>query len=185
MKRIKRYVTTDTLRTIYNALIQPHLYYCILAWGFSSSRLLTLQKKAIRIVCGVKYNSHTDNLFRNQFILKIHDIFELQCAKFYYKFSKGCLPIYFRNFFQRNDNIHQHNTRNRNSLHLFQYRNHTTKNCVRFNVPNLINNLPENVREKIFTHSLGGFSHYLKKYLISKYPSECTIVNCYICHNSG
>ena len=39
MKRIKRYVTTETLRTLYNALIQPHLYYCILAWGCSSSRL--------------------------------------------------------------------------------------------------------------------------------------------------
>ena len=183
MRRIKRYIATGTLRTIYNALIQPHLYYAILAWGFSSSRIFKLQKKAIRIICGAKYNAHTDMIFKEQFILKVQDIFTLQCSKFYYKYIHGNLPVYFRYFFQMNNDIHSHNTRNRGELHLFQYRNHATRNCVRFNIPNLINNLPVTVKEKIHTHSLWGFSRYMKIYLIGKYQTECQIENCYICNN--
>ena len=46
MKRIKRFISKETLRTIYNSLILPHLYYGILTWGFSSYRVFNLQKKS-------------------------------------------------------------------------------------------------------------------------------------------
>ena len=184
MRRIKRYVPSDTLRTIYNALIQPHLYYCILTWGFSNSRIQKLQKKAIRIICGAKYNAHTDPLFKNLSILKVQDIFTLQCAKFFFRFSNKKLPVYFNDFFQRNNDIHDHNTRNSNALHLFQYRNQTSRNFIRFNIPNLINNLPGNVKEKIQTHSIEGFSNYLELYLIGNYQEVCLIENCYICNRT-
>ena len=140
MKRVKRYVTIDTLRTIYNSLILPHLYYCILAWGFNHARVCKLKKKAIRIICGVRYNSHTDPLFKTLSLLKVKDIFELQCAKFYYRFSRKQLPLYFKNFFQRNSDVHTYNTRGRNNLRLSQYNNNTTRNCIRFHIPGLINN---------------------------------------------
>ena len=185
MKRIKRYISKETLRTIYNALIQPHLYYAILTWGFSSTRIFKLQKKAIRLITGAKYNSHTDILFKDLGILKVQDVFILQCAKFYYKFVHNNLPLYFKNFFHRNIDIHDHNTRNRGQLHLFQFNNSTTQNCIRFNIPNLINNFPSNVKEKIETHSLSGFTRYLKMYLIGKYQVECYIDNCYICNNQN
>ena len=58
-----------------------------------------------------------------------------------------------------------------------------TLNCIRFNIPNMINNLPQNVRSKIETHSLGGFNQYMKKYLIDRYDPVCFIENCYICRN--
>ena len=137
----------------------------------------------MRIICGVKYNAHTDGLFKDLFILKVQDIFTLQCAKFYYRYSRENLPLYFRDFFNRNVDLHAYGTRIRTEVHLFQYRNHTTKNCIRFNVPNLINNLPENVRAKIETHSLWGFSRYMKTHLIGKYETECYIQNCYVCKN--
>ena len=184
MKRIKRFISSGTLRTIYNSLILPHLHYAILAWGFSNSRVFKLQKRAVRIICGAKYNAHTDPLFKTLSLLKIQDIFILQCAKFYFKFTKKQLPEYFRYFFRRNSDIHEHNTRNRNSLHLFNYNNSTTRNCIRFHIPNLIKNLPMTVTAKVNTHSLPGFSNYLKRYLISKYEIECSIANCYICNRN-
>ena len=78
-------------------------------------------------------------------------------------------------FFLRNSDIHDHNTRNRDALHLNQYRNSTTRNCIRFHIPNLINNLPANVRNKIDTHSLSGFTHYTKMHFIGQYKIECDI----------
>ena len=130
MRRIKRYVPSETLKTIYNSLIQPHLYYCILAWGFSNSRIQKLQKRAIRIISGVKYNAHTDPLFKRLSVLKVQDIFTLQCAKFFFKFKNDKLPVYFGNFFENNNAIHDHNTRYNNDLHLFHFRTETSRNCI-------------------------------------------------------
>ena len=166
---------------IYNSLILPHLYYAILAWGFYNTRIFKLQKRAVRIICKEKYNAHTDPLFKNLTLLKVQDIFMLQCAKFYYKYKHGNIPLYFSNFFTRNSDIHSYQTRRRNELRPINFNNINTRNCIRFHIPNLINNLPENVKSKIDTHSMKGFSHYFKIYLIGKYQLECYIQNCYIC----
>ena len=184
MKKIKRFVSKETLRTIYNSLALPHFYYCVLTWGFSNSRVLKLQKKAVRIICGSKYNAHADPLFKELKLLKIQDIFMLQCTKFYYNFTHNKLPLYFDNFFQRNADFHIHDTRNRNRVYLAGINNETTRKCIRVHIPNLINNLPANVKEKLDTHSLPGFTHYVKMYYIGRYSTECSIRNCYICNRS-
>ena len=149
-------------------MILPHLLYCILTWGFNSSRLIKMQKKVIRIICGAKYNAHTDPLFKSLFLLKIEDIFTIQCLKFYYKYTHNQLPGYFYhcNFFERNADIHYYNTRNRNSLHRRPYNNNTTAKSIRFHIPNLLDELPPLIIEKINTHSLHGLSQYAKKHMI-------------------
>jgi hypothetical protein len=184
MSRIKRYVPKAALKLIYNSLILSRLYYCILLWGFDSARLLKLQKRAVRIICTTKYNAHTNPLFYDLRLLKIKDIFSVQCAIFFYKFKKNRLPKYFENFFVINENIHGYNTRNRSALHLFQYHYQTTGKCVRFHIPNYINNLPANVKDKIDTHSLNGFVKYMKMYLIESYNQVCQKQNCYVCRRN-
>ena len=184
MKRIKKFISKETLRIIYNSLILPHLYYCILTWGFNHFRVFALQKKAVRCICGAKYNAHTDPLFKDLSILKIQDIFILQCLKFYHKFSHKQLPVYFNKFFKRNSDVHEYNTRNRQALRLNQFKNVTTLKCIRFHIPTLVNNMPTNVKEKIDTHSLSGFSHYTKIHLIGKYSNTCDKRNCYVCNRS-
>ena len=129
MSRIKRYISGYILRMIYNSLILPHLYYSILAWGFNSSRIFKLQKRAVRTICKAKYNAHTDPLFKNQVLLKIQDIFTLQCTKFYYKYIKGDLPLYFQNFFLHNSDVHGYATRNREQLRAHNVNNSSSRNC--------------------------------------------------------
>ena len=68
-----------TLKTLYDSFILPHLNYAILTWGFSCSRIFKLQKKSIRIISLSKYNSHTEPLFKTNNILKVEDIFQLNC----------------------------------------------------------------------------------------------------------
>ena len=42
---------------LYNALILPHLNYCVTAWGCQCNRIIKLQKKAIRTVMISSYNA--------------------------------------------------------------------------------------------------------------------------------
>ena len=116
MSRIKYQVSSKILLTIYNSLILSHLHYGILCWGFQCKGLFTVQKKAIRIVCKAKYNAHTDRLFKKLNLLKVEDIFKIQCLKFYYRLCKNKLPHYFSlNFrFTRNADVHDRQTRHGN-----------------------------------------------------------------------
>jgi len=80
IKQVKHILNIDSLKTLYFALIQPHINYGILAWGNDKQsflkRTIVLQKRAIRTICKVQYNSHTEPLFRKLGILKIKDQFE-------------------------------------------------------------------------------------------------------------
>ena len=58
--------------------MQPHLSYCISAWGIASRQtlnpLIILQKRAIRILTESSYRAHTSPLFKSLSILKLDDI---------------------------------------------------------------------------------------------------------------
>ena len=181
MSRLKYILHEDTLKMIYNSLILPHFYFAILAWGFESDRLCKLQKRAVRTVNRAKYNAHSEPLLKKSGLLALRDIFDLQCFKFYYKFKHGLLPAYFQNFFTRNDQIHDHDTRQKTDLHHFPTKKSRTDFCIRHYIPNLFNKLPADLKSKFDTHSLASFSHNYKRYVLQKYSTECAIPGCYIC----
>ena len=55
--------------------------------------------------------------------------------------------------------------------------------CVRHYIPELLCKTPNCIIDKFDSHSLQGFSLYVKKYLLTKYANECTIRDCYVCKN--
>ena len=57
------------------------------------------------------------------------------------------------------------------------------KNCLRYNLPVVVNKTIENIKSKVATHSLHGFSWYRKKQFIEYHTDRCSIENCYICRN--
>ena len=79
MIRLKRYLPFSALKLMYSSLILSHLQFAITSWGFEWERLSKLQKLAIRIMTNSKYNAHTDPLFKSLKLLKIKDIFDVQC----------------------------------------------------------------------------------------------------------
>ena len=93
--RLKRYLPFSALKLMYSSLILSHLQFAITSWGFEWERLSKLQKRAIRIMTIGKYNAHTDPLFKSLKLLKIKDIFDVQCMKFWYKFVNNNVPTYF------------------------------------------------------------------------------------------
>ena len=182
MNRLKRFLPTRILKLIYNSLILPHLQFSILNWGFKHERLMKLQKRAVRIVTCSKYNSHTDPIFKKLNLLKIKDIFIHSLLKFYFKFEQKTLPHFFTSMLSIV--THSHDTRHRGGF--YQCKPNTTNGtkCLRFFLPSLLNEAPPCIKDKVFTHSYKGFSNYVKNHLITQYPSECFVQNCYVCNQT-
>ena len=92
LSRLKKFVPSEILKMIYNALIQPHLNYGVLLWGKNIKRIMKLQKWAVRSITSSKYNAHTEPLFLKLKLLRIEDIYKISILKFYYKYQNKLLP---------------------------------------------------------------------------------------------
>ena len=184
MRRLRNYISTQVLLKIYNALILSHLHYGILCWGFTGPRLFKVQKKAIRVICKRKYNSHTDPLFKKLKLTKINDIFKTKCLTFLFNLKKGKVPAYFRNTFKFTGGEHNYNTRNRDRIQPTRTNKKTTDKTLRQYIPVLTETIPNSIMNKIDTHSLQSLKRNTKLFFIEKYESQCNKPNCYICSNN-
>ena len=181
INRLKRFLPQSILKMLYNSLILPHLNYGILTWGTKLGRLPKLQKWAIRTITNSKYNAHTEPLFKKLNLLKISDIYYINALKFHYKYQHDMLPTYFRNMFSSTRIQHDHFTRNRNTIQIGQSNTVAASISIRYNIPNIIQNAPTSIIDKVTTHSIDGFSRYSKLHILSSYKLQCDLQNCYIC----
>ena len=100
MNKLKHFIPKYTLKIMYRSLIPPHFNNNILLWGFNTHRLIKLQKIAIIIITDSKYNSHTEPLLKSLNMLKINDIFIIQCLKFFHNYLNDRVPGFFRIVFR-------------------------------------------------------------------------------------
>ena len=82
---------------IYHSLIHSNLSYCSLSWipkikSTQLKKLVTLQKKALRAIFKVKYNTHTSYLFHLSQITKIDKVVEKESILLMHKYHKKELP---------------------------------------------------------------------------------------------
>ena len=85
-----------------------------------------------------EYNAHTEPLFKELEMLKVCDIFDVQCLKFWYKFVNKSLPKYFGTIFTFNSELYQIETRGQNQLNLFPTRTISARNVLRHRIPELL-----------------------------------------------
>ena len=165
-------------------MVKSRMMYCILTWGFDYYRIEKLQKRFLRIISSSKYNAHSEPLFKVLDILKIESLFSQSCLKFLYKFKKCQLPKYFLSF-QRvpRSCLHDHDTRNASNIDTIYTRTHMASKCIRSQLPLLINNTPDIILSKIDTHSIQGFSFFIKQYYLSQYITQCQERGCFVCSN--
>ena len=90
------FLSTSSLRMLYNSMILPYLNYCNLVWGsaYKSNlqRIVILQKRVIRIVDKSYYNAHTEPIFKKLNLLKFQDIHLLHLGQFMFSFKNSILP---------------------------------------------------------------------------------------------
>ena len=98
---LSKYLSLPSLISIYYSLAYPYFIYCSLAWGQTYAThlkpLIIVQKKVSLIIRKVLYNSHTNDLFFSNSILKLENILKYRQAvhkyyneiffKFLYHFS--------------------------------------------------------------------------------------------------
>ena len=116
------YLSKTPLRILYYSLIYPYFHYCNVVWASTYKtnlrRLVTLQKRAVRIINNSNFDAHTDPIFKELSILKFNDIHLLQLGQFMYSYKSSSLPLKFSDKFLQNSQFHNYNTRNSHALHL-------------------------------------------------------------------
>ncbi len=182
LNRLKNFIPVHILRTLYCSMIQSHINYGILVWGFDLNRLQQIQKRAVRIITRSKYNAHTEPIFKALDLLKVHDIFNLYLLKFYYKYCHNQLPLYFQQMqFSPLNQIHNYNTRFNQHIPVNYTRTRIAQKCIRNHISKIVNQTNQSIIDKIRTHSLSGFTTYTKRIYLLNYSAVCTIEDCYIC----
>ena len=121
MYKIRPFVNSRIMKTLYYSLAYPHLLYAVEVWGSADytviERLLLLQKRIVWLLTysDVRHDDFSfmssDPLFFKEKILKIHDIFKMQLAKFVYNcVHKSCL-LNFYSWFKLTIHLHRHSKR--------------------------------------------------------------------------
>ena len=190
MRRLKHTIPKNILKVLYLSLINPHLNYGILAWGYNIDRITKLQKKAIRIITHSYILAHTSNLFMQLKILKIEDIFSLKQIIFYYKFITNSLPISLKNILTKQDG-------DLRLCHTSYFLKppimanlECTKKSIKYSIPALINNFTtatdENENDRSFIENISSLTLLslktkFKIITFEKYAFSCTDQNCYPC----
>ena len=115
LAKIRHYVPILILLQLYYTLIYPYLTYAVTTWGNTYATtlkpLITLQKKAIRLISLSEFRAHTCPLFAHLKILKFSDLIFLNNALLMYDFHENNLPSVFHDFFTPVSSVHKYNTR--------------------------------------------------------------------------
>lgn len=116
LHKIKHLLTTDTLLLLYYALFYPYIQYCNVVWGMATitsiKPLVIMQKRIIRTIGHISNYQHTNPIFKSSKILKITDVYKLECLKFIHE------QLHRHNLVQLTtaSDVHNINTRNRHNL---------------------------------------------------------------------
>ena len=155
------------LRILYLSLIYPYLFYCVSVWAstYPSNlrRLITLQKRVVRIMSRSAFDAHTDPLFKNLKILNLESIYKLQIGKFMYQYRSGLLPYSFNNMFLVTRQVHSYGTRSSELFYLPQCTTNIRKFSISSQGPKFFNSLSFEIRNA----STASFCCKIKAFLLS------------------
>lgn len=167
----KQFLDKKLLKLIYYAHFHSHLNYCINLLSALNitdlNKLILIQKKAIRIVCGVGFLEHTRPLFIQENILPIESLITLEIAKFMYDYLNLRLPPCFDRTWIMNWEIREGNLSLRNDwdFAISRFKYVYISKLPLFLFPRIWNDLDESLK---FVSSKHLFGKKLKEKLIAQ-----------------
>lgn len=151
---------------LYNTLIYPHVHYCNLIWGNANvsyfKRLVTLQKRAIRIVCSLDFRESTVDAFMINGILNITQLNVFLSSIFVYKWLYHKLPSIFDCYFTFVKTNHSYGTRCDLLLRLPLRRTEHGKRCIKNHCSNVWNSI---IRYLLPPNNITQFKDELRTYI--------------------
>ena len=114
LSKLRHFVPHHTLVNIHNSLSTPYLRYGLTVWGQASkthlSKLLILQKPALRFIYFSDRCDHAIPLFLNAHILPINFMHYKLLAETMHDVSNDLVPSNLNDLFVPTAKIHSHNT---------------------------------------------------------------------------
>ena len=175
MNKLKHFLPSSALITLYSSLILAYLNYGVLVWGNTQQtlldKLLLLQKRALRIIVfNLHARAHTDTLFfDNKIFFFNKNLYCFQLGQFMYNYNSKGLPKIFNDLFHRNIHIHNYPTRRSGELHLPLLRTIHAHNPLIFTGPRIWNNLDHNIKG---AKRLISFKYRLRKNFLEPYNTQ-------------
>ena len=188
LNRAKNILTGKALKSLYFALIHPHILYCLPIYSCSSksniNSLYLLQKKCVRIISKASYNSHSQPLFSSLDILPLPDLIIQQQLLIMHSIDQKYSTVNYDGFFLKNSALtdHPYPLRNADDFFLPRVRNDFLKKFPFFCFPLLWNDFDPNIKQ---IESKLGFKLSVKKFLLDKYLDfRCDKLYCFSCSNT-
>ena len=108
--KIRHYVPTTELCSIYHAIFSSHMIYGSQVWGQSitihTEKVFKLQNRAMRIISFSDFRAEVNPLYSSKGILKLEDHIRLQNCLFVYDFLNKNLPECFDDYFHKLNEIY-------------------------------------------------------------------------------
>jgi hypothetical protein len=194
IKKAKNFIGSRGLKSLYYSLVHSHIIYGIHVWStapqYMIDSIFKLQKRAIRLVSGSRYNAHTETLFKNHKILPLPNLIKYFQLQFMNQFCNSFLPLAFDNtWINRNEFRNRTNPenegyylRNGDDLYLPQSRLISTEKAPFYSFPRIWQNF-ENMEIKI-QRNKNIFNSMLKKHLLDNLSSDfkCNRLLCSECN---
>ena len=107
MYKASKLITTAGMYTLHCSLFQPHISYGNELWGRPNTYasnvncLCIIQRKVVRLIRNADRLAHTNELFKELYILKFPECVQYKTAILMFHLFHGTLPIHLQNRFSR------------------------------------------------------------------------------------
>ena len=158
----------ETLLNLYNALIFPHISYCLHVWGNTASvhlqRRYVLQKTIIRIIYRIRPRTHTEPLYKALHILNVDQARYYSIALFMYKLMNHMLPSILQNMFIKTSDVHNYSTRQADMLYVQYASDQRTQITLKHHGTKLWNSLCNSIPTE---YAISTYKQKLKAFLLA------------------
>ena len=166
--KARKKLNKSVLLNLYYSFAYLYFIYCNHVWGntytTNLNKMVVLQKKKlIRIVTCPPYRAHSKSLLVANKVLSVHEIDVYIVGLLMYKYCNGDIPDIFNDFFQRNSELHNRNTRQSNDLHVRFARLDVRKFSLKIHGAKTWNEIPMYIK---LASSVDVLKQMLRKHLI-------------------
>ena len=168
--KLKYYLPYCVLRSLYVSLIHPYIHYAIEAWhaapNYLINQIFVLQKKAIRCIYNLPFDTSTDAYFKSSNILKTSDLFIYNILIYMHKTLYHDFDPNLQSLLNSHSDIHHYSTRHGSNFILPLCRKQKSKNSLIYTGVHAWNDLSNDFK---CSTSVDVFKRKIKENLIDKY----------------
>lgn len=140
--RYRTHMSKSVVMMLYYALIYSHFNYCLLVWGTATKtnldRLLTLQKKFIRVLDCLPYHHTTAGLFQKHSLISIHNLYDLRLINYYITALKKSLTGVI-SLYNLSEHSWKYNYRTHKLWNIPRCRTNYGQQSVSYRLPRILN----------------------------------------------